>query len=289
MQYQPQIITDSYRVRGPLVQYGTELLYDVFAEGKQGEANRVPFSPESAHRHPPAFPNIPRSEFYRTLAERVMDPSTIDQRDSSLCGPASLLYITATRSPARYASFLTRLYEYGEASLGTLRIKPGHDCRHYDPSGKIAAADWVGLAGIRDSENVIFDYDEVEDAFAGITMPMTLARWLGEAGFAGIQNETNILFTKGESNLREADAHFRHGRKVCLLVNATGIENVADGMSAIPNHWVVLTSSINFVGPNLSFTIFTWGEGNYAVPHVRFAIYPTKDFLGYYYGYVCCD
>jgi len=144
-------------VRGPLVQYGTELLYDVFAEGRNTEANRNPFSPPSEHRNPPAFPEIPRSEFYRTLAERVADPSKIHQRGSSLCGPASLLYITALRHPSRYAGFLTRLYEYGDASLGALRIKPGHDCRHYNPGVKIAGADWVGLAGIRDSENVLFD------------------------------------------------------------------------------------------------------------------------------------
>lgn len=288
MRFQPQIIGDSYRVRGPLLMYPPELLNDPFGEGSDAEENRVPFSPASNPDHPPAFPKISRREFYQTLSERTNDPSKIHQRGSSLCGPASLLYLTGLHYPSRYSNFLAQLYEEGAASLGALRVEPGEDCRNYDPAGKIAGADWVGLAGIRDSENWLFDYDEVEDAFAGITMPGTLAKWLGKAGFANIQEETNILFCKGEDNLREADAEFRAGRNVCLLVNATGIENVATGRSIIPNHWVVLTSPIVFNGPNLKFSIFTWGEGKYAIPQGGGSIYPTKDFLNYYYGYIAC-
>jgi len=124
--------------------------------------------------------------------------------------------------------------------------------------------------------------------FAGITLPMTLTRWLGQAGFVNVQNEANVFFTKGEDNLREADALYRLGKNICLLVHADGIETINDSMSFLPNHWVVLTSGINFNGPNLSFSLFTWGEGNYLVPQTA-GIYPTKGFLKCYYGYVCCD
>ena len=237
---------------------------------------------------PPAFRKIPRSEFYRSLTERYRDPSKIHQRGSSLCGPASLMFLTGTYRPGEYRRFVTELYENGESSLGRLKIKPGRDCKNYDPTGKIAAADWVALAGIRDSENLIFDYDEVEDAFAGITLPSSLAGWLEKAHFRDVINETNLLFTKGEGNLREANDLHRRGYRVCLLIHADGIqEPPSDFQTPLPNHWVVLTSDMFLTETSVRFEIFTWGEGKYRVP-IAGTIMRMDQWLHNYYGYVAC-
>jgi hypothetical protein len=289
-----QIGTNSFRARGPLVMYGTQSIDDVFASGRKSDSNRVPYGPHTNADRVPAFPNVLRSELYKTLWQRVINPGAIHQRGSSLCGPASLLYLTGTYFPSKYSNYIIDLYEYGQAMLGSLSVEPGEDCRIYNPAGKIAEADWVGLASLRDSENAIFDYDEVEDAFAGITLPMTLARWLGCVGFCDIKNETNIYFTKDEDNLREADRLFREGHKVCLLVDYKGIEAIPERRGfisqifTIPNHWVVLTSPVDFSNGNVKFQIFTWGNDEHKVPPPGPNSYPLDLFLKFYYGYVSC-
>ncbi len=290
-----QIIDDSYRVRGPLGMYGTQLVDDVFADKNPfGDSNRVPHGPATSVDHDPAFPNILRADLYKTLWERVAHPGAIHQRSSSLCGPASLLFLTGTYFPSKYSNYIIDLYEYGQAMLGSLTVEPGEDCRNYNPAGKIAEADWVGLAGLRDSENAIFDYDEVDDAFAGITLPMTLSRWLSCVGFTNIANETNLYFTKGESNLREADALFRQGHNVCLLVDYKGIEAIPERRGfisqifTIPNHWVVMTAPIDFSNNCVKFQIFTWGDDEHDVPPSGPNAYPLDLFLKFYYGYVSC-
>jgi len=247
---------------------------------------------EKAPIRPPAFRNIPRYSFYQSLRERMADPSKISQRTTSLCGPASLMFLSGGRWPERYYRFVSTLYESGSSTLGNLRVKPGEDCLNCNPIGSISPADWVALAGIRDSENSLWDYDDVDDEIGGITMPSTLAKWLNQVGFQNVTNETNLYFTKGEDNLRAASELYHTGHHVCMLINATAISVAPSsgdpsGIFTSANHWVVLTSEMQFQGNNLSFTIFTWGERARRVPMGSGSM-PVTWWLGGYYGYVAC-
>jgi hypothetical protein len=249
----------------------------------------------------PAFPHIRRDEFYASARARMEDPGKIRQRKSSLCGPAALMFLVARNWPALYYQFVVDLYELGKARLNRLRVAPGEACRHFDPHGKIDPADWVALAGLRDSENSVFDYSDTSDRAAGATIPSTLVDWLERAGFKGLYNETNIYLTKGEKNLRDAAQRWRDGAQVCLFINSAVLKEAPSDRDPIsqaftgPNHWVVLTSDIAIDGDgNLSFTVFTWG--NAARPVAGSQNGPTKpgakltlnQWLQNYYGYVAC-
>ena len=242
---------------------------------------------------PPAFTKISRVEFFETALERMMDISKISQRGSSLCGPASLMFLLGKHRPAEYFRFVSELYEYGRSWVGNLSIEPGEDCKNYDPSGKMAGADWVALAGIRDSENDVFDYDETGDAFAGITLPHELASWLDAAGFKDIVNETNLYLTKNESDFQQAIDFFNAGYDVCLFIDADGIESGATQRGAFgqiftsPNHWVVLTSIKEIKPESVNFTVFSWGEGARRVPQDA-APMRLEHWLQYFYGFVAC-
>ena len=242
---------------------------------------------------PPAFPKIPRSEFYRNLNQRYRDPSTIDQATSSLCGPASLMFVTATHRPPEFRRFVTELYEYGESKLGDLKIKPGKDCRNVNPSPHVAPADWVALASIRDSENLIFDYDDVDDQVGGITIPSTLAGWFRKAHYKSVLNEANIYLTKGEANFRDAVRLHGLGFRVCFLIRAVVIQEAPFNRGAIsqvftiPNHWVVLNDkNVQMSGSSVRFKIFTWGDGQYQVPIS--GTLSMENWLDNYYGFVAC-
>jgi hypothetical protein len=237
-----------------------------------------------------AFTNIDRLAFRETLKARCNRPSLIDQSVASLCGPASLMYLIASDNPGLYSQYANDLYETGQALLGALRVAPGEDCRSYNPTGKIAAADWVTLASLRDSENAVFDYDDADDAFAGITLPGQLSDWLGAVGYQSVSNETNLYFTKGEGNFREAVSLLNMGYRVCLFIDLNGVDQgIRRGrlrqIFTTANHWVVLKEVSLLTTASVKFTIYTWGHDDHAVPRAGLTM-SMEDWLQNYYGYV---
>ncbi len=238
----------------------------------------------------PAFSNIDRTDFALTLSERRISPGLINQSTASLCGPASLMHIVACDNPDLYEQYATDLYETGKAKLGSLQVSPGEDCRAYNPSGRIAAADWVALASLRDSENAIFDYDEADDAFAGITLPGQLSDWLESAGYHHVSNETNLYFTKGEDDFRNAARLLSQGYRVCLFIDMNGVDsgNHRGHLRQIfttANHWVVLKSVTQLTNDSVQFTIYTWGNDTHSVPNSGVTM-SMDHWLQNFYGYV---
>lgn len=231
------------------------------------------------------FPHIQRADTARGLHDRIDQPSLISQEQSSLCGPAALTLNLATHNPVRYVKFVIALFERGQAQIEKLHIKAGSDLRAYDPTGKIAPADWIPIASIRDSENFFFDYQAVDNEFAGITLPSDMASWFKKIGYRSVINETNLLSDQDEKNIREAERLYKDDYWVCLLINASLLSSrEQDGGSMVPNHWVVLTSELTIASGNISFDIFTWGQGHFHVP--QGGPLTLEHFFDVYYGYV---
>jgi hypothetical protein len=239
-----------------------------------------------------AFPNINELDLEGTLQERVTDASRIHQRGSSLCGPASFLFCLSERHPQLYAQFIRDLYWNGTARIGSFEITPGEDCRNYSPGAKIASADWVGLASIRDSENAIFDYDEVEDQFAGITLPHELEAWFRKSGlYSQVVSDSNVVSTRNRDNLFDALQKFRNGWNVAILIHASVLQEAAFDRNpiaqifSIPNHWVTITFDMR-VGPDGRFDlgVFSWGKRFMPIPET--GTIAMDQFLQNYYGYV---
>lgn len=237
---------------------------------------------------PGRFPWMTRDLVADQLIERVEAPGRIDQRSSSLCGPTSLIYHIARDRPGDYVRFVIDLFESGSATMNDFHIEPGVDMLHYNPDdGDIAAADWIALASIRDSKNLLFDYQSVRNEFAGITLPGELASWFAQAGYRDVREEANIFFKKNRRDAETASRLFEEGYNVALLINA----NMLDGetqtnWSLTPDHWVVLTSPLEFTETHVRFTLFTWGDPAYAVP--QGAELEVGSFVKNYYGYVAC-
>lgn len=239
------------------------------------------------------FRCILRSAVARGLLERVQVPSAINQKGSSLCGPASLLYDVATRDPVAYAEYVISLYEEGVGHIGRLEVRPGSDLKEHDPGTTVEASDWIALASLRDSENWFFDYQEASDAFAGITLPHELEDWFRRTGYTDVVDDARVIVDQEEENVLRADDYFGRGYRVCLFIHSNMLykEKQSNG-SATPDHWVVLTSRVLFgstmVGSEtkrtIAFTIYTWGEGHRAVPQT--GILTVDEFLDNYYGFV---
>jgi hypothetical protein len=238
-----------------------------------------------------SFVHIVRGDVANGLLARVDHPELISQRASSLCGPSAVVFSLASRDPVAYVRFVIALYEKGVARLNRLEVSAGKDLREYDPKGRIDPADWIAVASLRDSDNWFFDYQSVDNAFAGITLPSHLQAWFTKIGYSEVINDTNLVLTKDEKNIREAARLRSDNFWVCLFINDQALDpDLQDSRSLIPVHWVVLTSDVTIAADNISFSVFTWGQGSYAVPQPPPAgvarPLQVSHFLRNYYGYV---
>ncbi|HMP61365.1 MAG TPA: hypothetical protein PKD86_18650 [Gemmatales bacterium] len=255
---------------------------------------------------PGKFVHIQRVEVAADLLLRVASPIRINQAEGSLCGPASVVFLTAERDPETYARFVIELYENGESRLGKLVVKPGADCLRYNPkSGSssyyVPPADWIALASFRDSQNRVFDYQSHKNRFAGITTPAQLTTWLQCLGYKATLNDANVAFHKPLANAKRANDLFLKGYKICLLINANVLDAMAASMSTaprlrfapggvrpkvLPDHWVPLLSPLSIASSGIQFEIFTWGKRR-MVPGTGSAL-SQDDFVRHFFGFVAC-
>jgi hypothetical protein len=234
---------------------------------------------------PKKFPNLGKDEVAAGMLMRIAHPGILNQGDASLCGPTALMHGVVSDRPGEYVRFAIDLFEKGRAKLGRMVIEPGADCRNYNPNGKIPQVDWLTMASIRDSENWLFDYDEVEDEFAGITLPGELASWFSRAGYSDVKNVTNVYFNKGGGTLDDADRLYAAGYRVCLFIGINMLKGSAQTSgSTTAEHWVVLRSRVVRSGGNVRLTVFTWGDGTYELP--RRDTLSLENFYRNFYGYV---
>jgi len=237
---------------------------------------------------------------------RLNSPTMLDQGHTSLCGPAVFLYNILKREPEDFAQYVIELYESGNGHIGSLKVKPGTDCRNYRPlATDVAAVDWVALASLRDSENSLLDYDTVSVEAGGITMPRALSAWFRAANFSQVENKTNIYFDSDLSTLVKASQLFSSGFVVCLFVGANVLLGQPGG-TVIPDHWVGLSSAVRVDGVSIAllssqgtkvnsdtklakagiaFDVFTWGETSYPVQKQHAGL-NVETFIDYFYGYV---
>lgn len=234
-----------------------------------------------------SWPHLKSADIISGARARLDDPGKIRQGAASLCGPASLLFCLILNDPKAYAWYVTHLWTNGSAKIGTLDVKPGLSLRTYDPpASKIAPVDWMTLASIRDSENAVLSYDSVDVAAGGITMPGTLSGWFSKVGIGSGKNVTNVVFTKGKSDIEDAERLRATMNHVCLFINADMLDSAKqDNKSVIPNHWVVLSGPVSFLDKDrIVFTVFTWGNGSRAVPTT--GDLSLSSFLKNFYGFV---
>lgn len=230
---------------------------------------------------PGAFDALARSDIARGLLARIKNPSVIQQGPTQFCGPGSFIFSVASDDPFRYAQFAIELYENGQAMLGKLHVQPDDEVLHSSPpKSTIEPVDWMVLGSIRDSENWFFDIETGEDIKRNGTNPHEVAAWFRKAGYTKVFDESNLLFNKDEQNAREASNYFEQGYKVVLYLGMGAFFPKGDG-----THFVALTSPIRLAAADVSFDIFTWGEGHHHLPQAGSTL-TLKRFLDNYYGYI---
>jgi hypothetical protein len=233
------------------------------------------------------FPALARADIAKGLRERVKKPVTQDTTYASLCGPAAFFFCLLHTDPEAYVEFVIRIYESGRAKLGTLEVRPSNGCRYAKPDRKeIAPVDWVALASLRDSENIILSVDQVRTTFAGGSSAAELVTWFQATGFGHI---TDRFFMSDwtdnpRDNIRVANQLLYGNRWICLLINSQMLDDTtAKNSSMRANHVVVLQKPTDVQLKSVFINVYTWGD---IVRVPQTGTLTMDDFCKNYYGFV---
>lgn len=230
------------------------------------------------------FPRLDRDRVGIDLLYRVANPNVINQGNAGLCGPVGFLYSVAFDSPGVYAKYAIDLFERGRAKIGRIEVEPSSDCRNYLPQHPVSQGEWLTAGSLRDSENFLLDYDDVERS--GSTRASEIARWMSKAGYTDIRSDDNLFSSRDSSDIQMINGLYNKGYRVILRVNSKVLkpETQSEG-SWRGNHFVVLRSPITVTGNEVKVTVYTWGWGQWNIPGPGTKMSPAG-FREHWYGYV---
>jgi hypothetical protein len=215
----------------------------------------------TGHKDDPFEKNKIESEIQERLSKRNYPT----QGWASLCGPAAFFYCLQMDRPDIYEQAARELWEHGRTKIGQLEIKPGDGCRH--PKGtfydgkykKISGLDWITLAGLRDSENMIFSYDEADDRAAGVTMWGKLNEWFEKAGYEKVFDNVGLTH-RNMDDLNLLNNYASQGYKVVTLISDTVLSRGRTGGMTYKSHWIVWEGTTEEVDGNIELNLFSWGD-----------------------------
>ena len=200
-----------------------------------------------------------------------------NQGTTSLCGPAAFFYCLLIDRPDLYVKCVIDLWEKGEVKIKNLSIKPSEDCKkpkslENGRYNKINGIDWITLASLRDSENIIFSYDEASDQAAGITLAGALKEWFLKVGAKLLFSNVTYGLHIGKDELlclvkykqQYSQAH------IVSLINAELIGGSSSGIPGIKkSHWIVWKTTPQSNGKDIDLNtqkeeikqeVFSWGK-----------------------------
>jgi len=186
------------------------------------------------------------------IKDRKQKPYLANQKNTSLCGMAAIMYLLAKQNFQLYKKFNLELHRTGyfkfekysvnvsEKSTHLLKMNPITNLNYpKDYEGIMPYCDWISFASIRDQENNIRDFDGEDDfSFDGATLPNEIKKLMkGILGYSNIIDNTNLIMTKGAlqwdgeaSSSREIakmNELTKQGFSVVMLVNTNMIEKEA--------------------------------------------------------------
>ncbi|MFD1259825.1 hypothetical protein [Entomomonas asaccharolytica] len=128
--------------------------------------------------------------FEEKLAQNLSYP---EQGSSNLCSAAAFFYCLLNDRPDLYIQIVRELWEDGRTQLGSKLIRPSPACTRpinffeYDKTlrkdvPKMPAIDWITLASICDSENIVFPHDSPSNKLSGVILDGRVKGWFEYLG-----------------------------------------------------------------------------------------------------------
>jgi hypothetical protein len=232
---------------------------------------------------------VGKDAFATDLERLINNPSTVDQKDLFLCGPAAFLRVWIQNDPVGFTKYGIQLFEEGRGYIGSKKIAPGSELRHttWDPLWA-DAAEWVTMSSLRDVENAITDYTgKPGEEFDGATSAGEIVDWLNATGlYEMVSDKTSVLSTEDIVYVKAAKPSSRVD--VILSINA----NMLQGTKSKPEHWflgetanhyIVLLAPVKFVGTDVVIEYWSWAEDRTGTKALTI---PKLKFASNFYGWI---
>jgi hypothetical protein len=243
------------------------------------------------HTKQSVFANVSKNVFAFQLALRARSPRKIDQGETTLCGPAALVYDVAKRDPVSYVRLAISLVTTGAGQFGSAMVTPSAKIRQGYRVGMPPEADYVVLASVRDTDAIVISSGMMRNILT-LTKPGALYQFLRGAGYSDIRDHTFLNLSRplkfvnavtpfdlhgpghhpiggGLANLIKAAAEVQNRRFVIMLagievsVAVTGKKPLTARANPLPagnTHWTAVRK-LQLNNDKVDIKLITSGKG----------------------------
>ncbi|KAM3099205.1 hypothetical protein ACKFKF_15485 [Phormidesmis sp. 146-12] len=207
---------------------------------------------------------LDKATIIREMRSRVSDPFQINQGGQPFCGPAAVLFELVRKQPLRYVQICQSLFESGGLQATTRWISASDNLRQASRGDlKMGQADWMVLATLRESENLLFPVEpnapEMIRNIAGMTKSWEMRGWIREILGYRKSEYYHAYLMNDVSALNQGAIAIQSGGVALMLVTAEGMLQNNPPPIPFPSHWVVLLGGVA-VGERVSFDLYTWSK-----------------------------
>jgi hypothetical protein len=234
--------------------------------------------------HPGVWPHLDKREIVQEMRLRLDNPFSVNQGPQPFCGPASVLFELVRKFPRRYVEMCRDLYETGKFQACRCPVETSVSLRQASKDIEpLGPADWMLLATLRESENLIFPVEpnapEIIRNLAGMTKSWEMMGWVREVLGYEHADYLHTFVLRDLSALRKAESVINQGGVAFGLITANGLLGDKPPRVMVPNHWVTLVGNTEIQkgsfwkhdSGHVSFDIFTWAKKvRVDVPEGRF-------------------
>ena len=141
------------------------------------------------------FSQIDKTVITVEMIKFLLRPEDIDQKDRNLCGPAAVLYLLLTYSPERCIEAFIELLHKGR-STSLISLKASYASIYFDKSFPD-----IFMNAAKHASNHLIGYspaffNQSLEAFAGITEPSVIDKWLKNADFVNVQDAIDLNYNQ---------------------------------------------------------------------------------------------
>ena len=240
---------------------------------------------------PSIWSSLDKKQVLADMRIRLNDPFQVNQGGEPFCGPVSILFELVRKQPLKYVQICRSLFETGGFQGQTMRIQGSKRLCQSRGRLRMSQADWMVLATLRESENLIFpveaDAPTIIRNIAGMTKSWEMKGWAKEVlGFQKIKYWHTYIYGEVEA-LNETAAAIANGGVAFALITAAGLLNNKKVFLPYPTHWIPILGNISIQGGDwlnkdrgrISLDVYSWGRKY----HLDFDEEPFED---YFWGVV---
>ncbi|MEM7772706.1 MAG: hypothetical protein AAF327_19620 [Cyanobacteria bacterium P01_A01_bin.37] len=233
------------------------------------------------------WPHLEKAKVVETMRARIAKPFHLDQKQQPFCGPTSIVFELIRKQPIRYVQMCQQLFEQGMCQGTTRILEASPYLRKASKEMDMAQADWMLIATMRESENLLFPVDPHAPTLvrniAGMTKSWEMKGWVKEIlGYSHVDYYHAYLL-RDIAALHQAKKAIAQGGVAFALVTAGGMFSKEEMLThsdsksvkkvALPDHWIALVDiddipqtfswrgiAYNSDKTTLSFDVFTWAR-----------------------------